>query len=403
MYDLDHVYRLQNESNIEEMLTPFYAIDYLGEALPSGPDCAIEVVDGKIVAYLDGQLCPAGHGLLEVAEDFKVSILKHAAKLKGRHGAKVIFTGRWHHPEPSFDQMAIMYLIHVVSKSGDVKTTKYELDVFDWDGSSNAQPFDVCIGFKTLQRFIYGMRTCAERELELDTAVRSASGRHFLDGVIYFPVTGKGNLRPPVVVVKAVGIRALGNEISLKAGNETLNDAFARYTAALNDLKELAAAAPADGEVSDEIQASYVSVQEEAERLSGLRYELLLHSDLRSALADSQFGVFRGQIRRRDSVTEAISFTELHDLGVVDDVGFEILLENVTETVKSSEGLWIEVPKPSEVRYVTKVFDDNFRETASDFTVRRRDIGPDESLRVGRKYVSDWRDYGEDRKARIVV
>lgn len=405
MYSLNDLYELRSSQFCLQALASYEGPGYnfTGEALPTGPDAAIEIVDGTISAFLNGQPCPQDHGLCQITDNYDASILRSASKLAKRPGTRVIFVGRYVHSEPRwYDPMFVGYLLHIVSPNGKVRTSKYDLDVFDWDDVANGSSFDFASTKGSLHRnpaqSLFSVRRSAEEVLDLDNAIRTEAGEHYLDGVIYFPTKKIDWKSLPILIVRGIGLKGFENECLLASGDGDVNRAFAKYNMQLDAIKRLAAS---PDEFAHGLEDAYECLKLDATGLIAFGYQPQLDADLRAALTDSQFGHFRDAIRRRVEITESATFSELYDAGIIDNAVLELSIEEGShfwnkEEVSSS-------PSQRQIRRTTKTFDLMFRRTASKFDARSVDKVPHEEGSTSHRYESEWSDWGNGRLARLLA
>ncbi|WP_313196060.1 hypothetical protein [Shinella zoogloeoides] len=167
--------------------------DYEGQLVFSGPDVAIEVIGDQIQGYVNGRVSHPNGQLAEMIENYRRWILDGAQSLKREDTVCVIILGRWHHVEFDMRPRFEAYLVHLVSRSGDITTLRYEIEIFDWDDPelNNGGGFGFTLT-GSAEDDVEGLKWCAQQKLGSGKKwYDSSSGLATVDAVLWYPAEGR--------------------------------------------------------------------------------------------------------------------------------------------------------------------------------------------------------------------
>jgi hypothetical protein len=130
----EHLFTLSSFSQPSERIPSDIARrEYEGQLIFSGPDAAIEVVGGRVRGYVGGKPSHPSGQLAAMIDEHESSIIRGAEDVMLDSTAAVIFSGRWHHIDFDSDPRFEGYLVHVIDEAGNVATSRYRSEIFDWD------------------------------------------------------------------------------------------------------------------------------------------------------------------------------------------------------------------------------------------------------------------------------
>ncbi len=285
---------------------------YGAQLMFTGPDAAIEVIGKKIRPYMFGQ--PTDNvEFVQLIENYERSILKHAGKLRKSPSDRVVFTGVWYHvdfgEEPRFEP----YVIHVVSNDGQVSTSRYKLEMFDYDYPGEGfkgmlaleatSPGAIC-GFLKVE----ATRISRVREMSPETA-----GLKPLQGVIWYPAEDNDEDDLPIIVSRLFAVTASDQppvyDVDVFPG-EARNPHRAELEAALIE-------GSARGELTSRLEAAFSTIFSDDLSEADERWVL-------RTLSYSRFGVYRGELVLREKKLGPITLSELANSSTAKGTWFQV-------------------------------------------------------------------------------
>ena len=298
------VYALRSGSPAEG--ADIQACSYFGKLLASGPDAAIEVVGDQIRQFMFG-LPSENDAFAELIRDYRNAILATADKLRLEAGDRVVFTGIWFHID--FDQRPWFecYQILVISSDGIVHSRPYDIEMFDHDNPKEG-----------IVRISASDATSAEHLMDclLATAFgmtgessASTSGIPRLQGVVWYPSSGKGKSGLPIVVSKIYEICRSDRK------PEDIEVLRSDLSPAQQDFRDAHLKALTSGAISNRLSQAFA----ELHRASPAMKQWALRE-----LANSIFGTKDGRLVIRGKSAGPITLSELANSGDAGGYWFQV-------------------------------------------------------------------------------
>lgn len=273
---------------------------YGAQLMFTGPDAAIEVIGKKITAYMFGQ--PTDNtAFVALIENYEASILKQARKLRTVPDDRVVFTGVWYHvdfgEQPRFEP----YVIHVVSSDGRVSTSRYKLEMFDYDYPGEGfkgwlalevtSPAAICSVLKS-----EAARISRVREMSHETA-----GFKPLQGVIWYPAEGNDEDDIPIIVSKLFTVTASDQppdyDREVFATEASHTPLHVEFSEALTEASEKI-------QITSRLADAFKAIR--AEKASDADTQWMLRE-----MSQTIFGVFQGELVIRSERPGPITLTDL--------------------------------------------------------------------------------------------
>lgn len=308
MYEKSQIYTLNSgcfPEGFDRAAVKSGGTTYHGQMMLTGPDAAIEIQGNTIRPYMYGAQTDNPR-FLALIENYEESILRETGKLRKTEADVVVFTGVWHHVDFAMEPRFEAYIVHVVSEDGAVRSTRYELETFDWDYPGEGF-FKYPKGKETTaEKTVRQLRFWTEARTAYDDAFPSSGGLKPIQGMMWFPA-GKYADTAPIVVIRAIGLKAFleqlngnwpagSNEEIVQSGRVAFSQALAR--------------AKASGYLSDDLKQAHAHLEHHSEMLDK-------HSPVYDPgwvlreLAVTQFGSSEGALVLRGEPRVAATVSEI--------------------------------------------------------------------------------------------
>ena len=215
MFDRSKLYCLRKFNAVARVPLPLghSTRQYDGQLMLSGPDVAIEIRGTELLGFVNGAASHPSGQLAYMIDNYDASLLKGAEGLRQRDTDTVILAGKWHHVDFEMEPRFEAYLVHVVSQEGQVQSTFYQSEIFDWDypGLGDGGGFG-CTMTGDPKDDVAKLRRIAELHVNFDdNPTVSSSGRPYIDGVLWYPSEGTDL---PVVISHVTGMNAYETELA---------------------------------------------------------------------------------------------------------------------------------------------------------------------------------------------
>ncbi|NKK68504.1 hypothetical protein GFL88_34570 [Rhizobium leguminosarum bv. viciae] len=285
---------------------------YGAQLMFSGPDAAIEVVGKKITPYMFGH--PTDNtAFAALIENYESSILKQSRKLRKAPDDRVVFTGVWYHIDFSVEPRFEPYVIHVVSNGGNVSTSRYMLEMFDYDYPGEGfkgwlalevtSPAAICNVLKS-----EAAKVSRVREMSHETA-----GFKPLQGAIWYPADDNDEEDLPIIVSKLFTVTASDQEpdydpdVFAPEASDPLREEFSEA------LTEASEKIQITSRLADAFKAIWAEKASDADRQWMLR-----------EMSQTVFGVFQGELVIRAERSGPITLTDLANSSTATGSWFQV-------------------------------------------------------------------------------
>lgn len=267
MFEQSEVYRLNTDrfsTTYGQAAERLPARQYLGDLIAGGPDAAIEINNVLVTAFLDGRqtVCP---GFRDIVGRYNSELIVAAIQLHHGSSERVVITGKWVDLEfgvtPYFDP----YLVHVIGRNGEVRTTRYEFDIFPWDDLGGRPTVAARLEKLDGKEALTALQDRTELKGDLDNSPAASKGVRDVEGIIWHPI-GELASQLPIVINRAVGERERRrqrNEVARFASPDEHSDemqAFAAVERGVGDTWDALLRTPEPVTPSAELQSALTGV-----------------------------------------------------------------------------------------------------------------------------------------------
>jgi len=285
---------------------------YGAQLMFTGPDAAIEVLGEKITPYMFGKSSDSD-AFAELIENYRRSILKQASKLRKSPADRVVFTGVWHHvdfcEEPRFEP----YVIHVVSGDDQISTSRYKLEMFDYDYPGEGFKGMLALKATSASAICDFLKTEAARISRAREMSHDSAGFKPLQGVIWYPAEDNDEDDLPIVVSKLFTVTAsdLPPDYDIDVfPAEAATPSRVAFEEALMEANERR-------ELTTRLVTAFNEIFSEAVSEADKRWVLRKFSQ-------TKFGVHRGEVVLRENKSGPITLSDLANSSTASGSWFQV-------------------------------------------------------------------------------